>query len=230
MITNDDGINAGGIARLARATQKYGEVWVVAPDVQKSGASQGINLHTPILVKDADFSVSGIKAFAVSGSPADCARIGILSILPEKPDLVLSGINFGYNAGYDVHYSGTVGAAMEAVFQGVPAIAVSEGTNDGYIITDMYLEKVLDELIDKKVADDEILNVNFPTCRPDELKGILYGRTVSRSCIYKDHYNCTQISEGVRSFMIEGEYQEFAEEGSDLHALFNKYISVGTFK
>lgn len=227
MITNDDGVNADGIMRLAKAVCSYGEVWIVAPDKQKSGASHSINLHTPIAVKEVAFPVDGVKAFAVSGSPADCVRIGVLNILPEKPDIVLSGINFGYNAGTDVMYSGTIGAAMEAVFQGIPSVAFSEGTNDGYIITDLWLDKVLKEVMTLNLTTDSILNINFPTCKPDELKGILRDRFVSKSFIYKDHYICNELSDGTKTYMVEGDYQEIAEEGSDLKALFDKYISIG---
>lgn len=230
MITNDDGVNARGIIRLAKAVKSYGEVWVVAPDVQKSGASHSINLHTPIAVCKADFPVDGVKAFAVSGTPADCVRVGVLNILPEKPDIVLSGINFGYNAGTDVMYSGTIGAAMEAVFQGIPAIAFSEGTNDGYIITDLWLDKILSEVMNMELGTDNILNVNFPTCKPEELKGILRNRFVSKSNIFKDSYICNTLPDGTKTYMVEGEYQEKAEEGSDLKALFDKYISIGTVK
>ncbi len=227
MITNDDGVNADGIIRLAKAVRTYGEVWVAAPDEQKSGASHSINLHTPIAVREVDFPVEGVKAYAVSGSPADCVRVGVLNLLPEKPDIVLSGINLGYNAGTDVMYSGTIGAAMEAVFQGIPSVAFSEGTNDGYIITDLWLDKVLKEVMSLNLTTDSILNINFPTCKPDELKGILRDRFVSKSFIYKDHYICNELSDGTKTYMVEGDYQEIAEEGSDLKALFDKYISIG---
>lgn len=230
LITNDDGVNASGIIRLAAAARKYGEVWVVAPDFQRSGASHSINLHDSIDVHEAEFPVPDVKAFAITGTPADCVRLGVLSIMPEKPDIVLSGINFGYNAGSDVQYSGTVGAAMEAVFQKIPAIAFSEGTNDGYIITDMYLESILDELIDTPYVPDEIMNVNFPTCKPEELKGILRNRTVSRGCIYRDHYTCEELADGGRRYMVAGEYNEDVEDGTDLRALSDKYISIGKVK
>lgn len=230
LITNDDGINASGIIRLAKAAQKYGEVWVVAPDFQRSGASHSINLHDSIDVHEAEFPVHGVKAYAITGTPADCVRLGVLSIMPEKPDIVLSGINFGYNAGSDVQYSGTIGAAMEAVFQKIPAIAFSEGTNEGYIITDMYLESILGELIDTPYTPDMIMNVNFPTCKPEELKGILRDRTVSRGCIFRDRYICEELPDGGRRYMVDGIYNEDVEEGSDLRALFDRYISVGQVK
>lgn len=227
MITNDDGVHAAGIIKLAKAVRKYGEVWIAAPDVQKSGASHSINLHTPFEVQNTDFPVEGITAFAVSGSPADCVRVGVLNLLPEKPDIVLSGINFGFNAGTDVMYSGTIGAAMESIFQGIPSAAFSEGANGSNIITDMYLESILDEVMNMELRTDKILNVNIPACSPEKFNGILRDRFVSKSFVYKDHYICNELPDGTKTYMVEGEYTENAEEGSDLKAVFDNYISIG---
>lgn len=227
LITNDDGIDASGIIRLARAAVKYGEVWVAAPDSQRSAASHSITLRTHIDAFRYDFPVEGVTAFSITGTPADCVRVGVLNLMPCKPDIVLSGINFGYNAGTDVQYSATVGAAMEAVFQGIPAAAFSEGTGDGYAVTDMYLDEILSEIIDMPFMPREIININFPTCRPEDVKGILRSRINSAGCIYKDSYDCEEIEGGMR-FMVNGIYNEDVEEGSDLRALFDNYISVGT--
>ena len=114
LITNDDGIQADGLHRLAAAAREFGEVWVVAPDGQRSAASHSITLHSHIDVFPHDFPVPGVRAFTCSGMPGDCVRVGALGILPRRPDAVLSGINDGYNAATDVQYSATVGAAMEA--------------------------------------------------------------------------------------------------------------------
>lgn len=226
LITNDDGINASGIIRLAKAATKYGEVYVVAPESQRSAGSHSITLNTYIDVFEHDFPVAGVKAYAITGTPADCIRLGILNILPEKPDIVLSGINFGYNAGTDVQYSATVGAAMEAVFQQVPAVAFSEATGEGYLVTDKYLDEILAEVIETPYVPREIVNVNFPSCKPEEVKGILRDRTNSAGCIYRDRYNCEEIPGGKR-YRVNGIYNEDVEEGCDLRALFDKYISIG---
>ena len=95
LITNDDGIDAGGLVRLTEAAKDFGEVWVVAPAHQRSAASHSITLREALYVKECDFPVSGVKAFSCSGLPADCVRVGSLSVMPCKPDLVLSGINYG---------------------------------------------------------------------------------------------------------------------------------------
>ena len=228
LITNDDGIDASGIIRLAKAATKYGEVWVVAPESQRSAASHSITLRTYIDAKEYDFPVDGVKAYAISGTPADCVRVGVLNILPEKPDVVLSGINFGYNAGTDVQYSATVGAAMEAVFQGVPAVAISEGTHNGEGTTDKYLDVVLAEVLDIPFKAGQIVNVNFPDCNPDEVKGILRGRVNSYESIFHDRYKCEILDDGTMRFMVDGIFNSDVEEGSDLRALFDNYISIGT--
>lgn len=228
LITNDDGIEASGIIRLARAASKYGEVWVVAPESQRSAASHSITLHTHIDVYERDFPVEGVKAFAISGTPGDCVRLGVLHIMPEKPDIVLSGINFGYNAGTDVQYSATVGAAMEAVFQGIPAVALSEGTGEGYLVTDKYLDEILAEVIDSPYRERQIVNVNFPTCAVNEVQGVLRDRINSAGCIYRDRYNCVDLPDGGKRYKVNGIYNEDVEEGSDLRALFDHFISIGT--
>ena len=97
LITNDDGIEAGGIVRLAEAAAEFGEVWVVAPARQMSAASHSITLHSPVDIYPHSFPVPGVRAFSCSGTPGDCVRVGSLSILPRRPDVVLSGINYGYN-------------------------------------------------------------------------------------------------------------------------------------
>lgn len=231
LITNDDGINAPGIIRLAKVAKKYGEVWIVAPDSQRSGASHSINLHVPITVTKVSFPVEGVEAYQTSGTPADCARVGILSIVPDKPDLVLSGINYGHNAGSDVMYSGTVGAAMEAMFQGIAAIAISEGgCPGGDVVTEEYLEEILDEYVNRGYVEDEIININFPACDLSEVKGILHNRKLSRGRIFTDTYKCVREDGDTRDYMVSGQYGIISEPDTDLRAIHENYISIGIVK
>ncbi|MEE3393949.1 MAG: 5'/3'-nucleotidase SurE [Lachnospiraceae bacterium] len=227
LISNDDGINSHGIARLARAAKNFGEVWVVAPNKQKSGSSHSINLHTPVAVKEEKFKVKGVRAFSVKGSPADCVRIGILNLLPEKPDFVLSGINFGVNAGTDVMYSGTIGAAMEARFQEIPAAAISEGTNIAAANTDEHILEILEEVFNTPLQYNEIVNVNFPDCKPQDCRGVLRDRFVSHSQVYKDSYTADKLTEKITTYMVQGTRGQTYEPGSDLQALRDNYISIG---
>ena len=227
LIVNDDGIEADGILRLAKAATRFGEVWVVAPESQRSAASHSITLNTYIDVYERDFPVPGVKAFAISGQPADCVRVGVLNVLPEKPDVVFSGINYGYNAGTDVQYSATVGAAMEAVFQGIPAIAFSEGTQGGKEITDRYLEEIIEEVIDTPYEWGRIVNVNFPEVSMENFQGIQRNVENSRGFMYKDSYTCEELTDGGRRYRVKGDLQDNAAENTDLRALFDGYIAIG---
>lgn len=226
LITNDDGITADGIIRLAKAARKYGQVWVVAPESQRSAMSHSITLRSHIDIWKHEFPVEGVEAYACSGTPGDCVRVGALNIVPGKPDIVFSGINYGYNCASDIQYSATVGAALEAAFQEIPAIAFSEGTKY-HEVTDAYLEQIIDKLIDKKLPAETIWNVNFPDCPLSQLAGILEERTMSRKVVFSDSYTEEQLISGIRRFMVHGQLREDAEPGSDYRALLDNYISIG---
>lgn len=226
LITNDDGINSDGIVRLARSAKKLGEVWVVAPKEQCSAMSHRITIREPIDVFEADFPVEGVHAYATTATPGDCVRFGILNIIKEKPDVILSGINFGYNSGNDIQYSATVGAAMEGASRGVLSIAVSEGADGVHEVCDEYLDRMLEELVNKPLDYNQIWNLNFPECKLSDFKGILYDRKVSRRGFYEDHFDEEPIPGGLR-LHINGIYQTNGEEGSDFKALVDNYISVG---
>ena len=227
LITNDDGIEADGLIRLARAAVEFGEVWVVAPDSQRSAMSHSVTLRHSIEAWKVDFSVPGVHAFACDGKPADCVRIGALNIVPGKPDHVFSGINYGYNTASDLQYSATAGAAFEAAFQKIHTIAFSEEACEGHEVTDRYLKEIMAELLDKPLGINQIWNVNFPGCRLAECKGILRDRQVSAEAYYVDRYNETKVSEGRISYMVEGIRNYDALEGTDLKAIFDGYVSVG---
>ena len=227
LITNDDGIEADGIVRLARTAVEFGEVWVVAPDSQRSAMSHSITLRHPVEAWKVDFPVPGVHAYACDGKPADCVRIGVLNIVPGKPDHVFSGINYGYNAASDLQYSATAGAAFEASFQRIHTIAFSEDACENHEVTDRYLKEVIVGLLNRPLAMNQIWNVNFPGCRLEECKGILYDRAVSTDEFYKDRYIETKVSKDRISYMVEGIHNYDAWEGTDLKAIFDKYVSVG---
>ncbi len=228
LITNDDGIEAEGIIRLAETAKEFGEVWVIAPAHQRSAASHCITLREPVEIKEADFPVEGVKAFACSGTPADCVRVGSLSVMPYKPDVVLSGINYGYNVASDIQYSATCGAAFEASFQGFISIALSENANQCHDITDAYIKELLSEYIDFRPERNQILNINFPTGKVEECKGIKRDLITSEDSFYHDRYKMIEEREdGTKLYMVDGIYNEDAEEGTDFRAVVDKYISVG---
>lgn len=229
LITNDDGINADGLLRLAKAAQKYGDIWIIAPDSERSAASHSLTIRHSIDVYPVDHPIAGISAFSCSGTPADCVRLGSISIMPKRPDIVLSGINFGYNSATDLQYSATAGAAFEAAFQGIPAIALSECANGCHETTDAFLDELLERYIDIELSYGHILNINFPGCSISDCKGILDNRTVSRGMFYRDNYKLVEnLENGGMRYKIDGIYNEDCEPGTDFEAIVNGYVSVGT--
>ncbi|MBR5722672.1 MAG: 5'/3'-nucleotidase SurE [Oscillospiraceae bacterium] len=229
LITNDDGITADGLIRLAAAAKEFGEVWVVAPDSQRSAASHSITLHSHIDVYPHEFPVKGVHAFSCSGTPADCVRVGSLNVMPQKPDTVLSGINYGFNVASDLQYSATAGAAFEAAFQGCRAIALSEDAVPCHEVADRFLREILSELLILPPSAGQIFNVNFPGCPLSTCGGILRNRTVSEGMIYRDSYREIAALEGggIR-LMVDGQYNQDAEPGTDFRAICDNCVSVGT--
>lgn len=227
LITNDDGIDSAGLARLSKAAMQFGEVWIVAPDSQRSAMSHSITLRHSVEAWKVDFPVPGVHAYACNGKPADCVRIGALNIVPGKPDHVFSGINYGYNVASDLQYSATAGAAFEAAFQRIHTIAFSEDACEDHEVTDKYLNDIMAELLNKPLAVNQIWNVNFPGCRLEECKGILRDRVVSTDVFYEDRYIETRVSEEKISYMVEGIRNYNASEGTDLRAILDHYVSVG---
>lgn len=227
LITNDDGIDSAGLARLSKAAMQFGEVWIVAPDSQRSAMSHSITLRHSVEAWKVDFPVPGVHAYACNGKPADCVRIGALNIVPGKPDHVFSGINYGYNVASDLQYSATAGAAFEAAFQRIHTIAFSEDACEDHEVTDKYLNEIMAELLNKPLAVNQIWNVNFPGCRLEECKGILRDRVVSTDVFYEDRYIETRVSEEKISYMVEGIRNYNASEGTDLRAILDHYVSVG---
>lgn len=230
LVVNDDGITAPGICRLAKTAREFGEVWVVAPDSQCSAMSHRITLHGNLKVKEVPFPIENVFAYSVSGTPADCVKAALLHVLPQKPDIVFSGINNGYNAGLDMLYSGTIGAAMEALVWGIPAIAFSSQCGEDYDVVDEHLYPIIKELLSQKLPVNEIWNVNFPCCALQELKGILRDRKPAQTQFYKDYYEKKELPDGGFVLTEVGVAITSGEEGTDIGAVLSNYISIGTVR
>ena len=228
LITNDDGISSDGLIRLAAAAVKFGRVWVVAPDSQRSASSHSISLHDHLDLFPAAFPVKDVIAYTCSGSPADCVRAGCLSIMPAKPDVVLSGINHGSNTATDIQYSGTAGAAFEGAFQGAHSIAFSEAVSDCHEISDHYLEDILTELIDQRLEWGQVFNVNFPGCTLAECKGIRRDVAVSHGMFFRDEYKkIADLPGGGIRIMVNGIPCKDCEPDTDMRSIIENYISIG---
>lgn len=228
MIVNDDGIRSKGIRILANLAKEFGQVWVVAPEEQCSAMSHCISVKKALTVKRVDFPVEDVQAYSVTGTPADCVKAGMEAIMPEKPDIVFSGINHGYNAGYDIAYSGTVGAAMDALQYGVPAIAYSSDLGEDFSSAERYFSMVTKGILEQEPTLNEVWNVNFPGCDPEEVKGVLWDRVPAPTEYYLDHFELEKLDEDTMLLdMVNIEYCPGQEEGTDIHALNQNCISIG---
>ena len=228
LVVNDDSIHAPGIALLAKAAMELGEVTVVAPAHQCSAMSQKITIRGDMRVDQvADFPVPVKAAYMVDGTPADCVKIAMQYLLEERPDYVFSGINDGYNAGFDIAYSGTVGAALEAVMNGVPAIAFSARENGNPGAAEAYLPVVLEALLARPAEPGRVWNVNFPDCAAAQCKGVLYGRTPAACSFYDNDYVRTGDALSIR---VTNPGPDRCKEGSDIHAVLHGYVSVGAIR
>ncbi len=165
LVTNDDGITAKGIRILAKELANIGRVTVVAPDRERSAQSQALTLNKPIIVNNFDMKTNNVKAWQTSGTPSDCIIWGLVELLKnDKPNIVAAGINHGTNLGINVMYSGTVGAAIEGLNFGLPALAISMDINGGkeadFSIAAKYASKLLFKLLEEKKP--LLLNINVP--------------------------------------------------------------------
>ena len=166
LITNDDGIHAPGIKALEHGLAAVGEVTVIAPDREMSATSQSITLHTPMRIHRID-----ARHYAIAGTPADSVILALYHILPERPDLVVSGINPGGNMGENVVYSGTVGGAMEAAVHGVPSFAISLASRKDldFSIAAAFAAQLAGKILEEGLEREVCLNVNVPR---GEVRGV----------------------------------------------------------
>lgn len=228
LISNDDGINAPGIDALRKAVEPLGDVWVVAPDRPRSATGLGITIHKPLRADKVEFEGNKSKGFAINGTPSDCVKLAIQALLPKTPDIVISGINLGPNLGTDVLYSGTVSAALEAVINGVPSIAVSlaswECPDFGYAAE--FTRKMVKVVLDNGLPDETLLNVNFPLTKCGESpKGLRITRLGKRR--YENIFEKRQDPRGKIYYWMGGEVMDIeADPGTDIAAVKSGEISV----
>jgi 5'-nucleotidase len=182
LLTNDDGVYAPGLRALRKELQKLGEVIVVAPAGEQSAVGHSITLLTPLLVQEVLDEDNRPMGWAVEGRPADCVKLALMELLPEPPDLVVSGLNAGSNAGINVLYSGTVAAAIEAAFFHRTSIAVSlEYTKPkplDFPRAAALARQVIEQILDGRPADGTLFNVNIPSLEKGPVRGI---RTVPQN-------------------------------------------------
>jgi 5'-nucleotidase len=169
LVTNDDGIHSAGLKSLAKALARVGEVWVVAPDRERTAVAHAVTLHKPLRIHETDRRV-----YAVNGTPVDCVNLALLNILPTRPRLLVSGINKGVNLGDDVLYSGTVSAALEGTILGIPSMAVSqEGREQFHFATGAYYAVRVARLILRHgLPEETLVNLNVPNRTVESVTGV----------------------------------------------------------
>lgn len=232
LLTNDDGIHAEGLACLERiANQLSDDVWVVAPETDQSGYAHSLSISEPLRLR----KISD-KHYAVNGTPTDCVIMGARKILPEPPDLILSGINSGLNVADDVTYSGTVAGAMEGALIGIRSIALSQAyiyENDERIVPYETAEALAPALLKKLIATElpigVLLNVNFPNCPPEEAAGPVVASQGKLS--YGIWVEERRDGRSLPYYWLRfGREEPDVKPGTDLHAVRNKQISVTPLK
>jgi 5'-nucleotidase len=220
LVSNDDGIHAPGIAALAKALDPIGEVWVVAPDRERSAVGHALTLHRPIVADQL-----GPRRFAVNGTPSDCVNLALLGLLPVRPHIVVAGVNAGSNLGDDVTYSGTVSAAMEGTLLGVPGLAVSLVKPTGpesYRPAARAAAQLVRRLLRERPGGATLVNVNVP---PGEPRGIKVTRLGRR--LYSEKVVERQDPRGRRYFWIgAGPPAWESGEDTDYAAVHAGYVSV----
>jgi len=213
LVTNDDGFGAPGLAALVRALSPLGDVIVVAPECQQSGVGHRITFGAPIEVREAAFDGAG-AAYAISGSPADCVKLALVRLFPGRIGMVASGINPGPNVGVNVHCSGTVAAAMEAVLYGVKALAVSLNAYDvaSYDAAARYAAEVARDLLEGKLPAGVVFNLNVPDLAYEWVKGLRATRH-SRVGFRERYEEVAAQGRGATGFSLVGEPEA---PGSDM--------------
>ena len=221
LITNDDGYDADGIKILYDLAKTYtDDVWIVAPEFEKSGAS-----HALTFINDLTLKKHGEKFYSVNGSPSDCVVIALDKVLRDKrPNILLSGVNSGVNVAEDVTYSGTIAAAMEGVIRRVPSIAFSQNYDLGkkdqisWDVTKAFLCNVLDKIALSGWDFNTLLNINFPQCKVDEVAGIEItsqgNRETDDLIVWEKEKNLFRI----------GLQRRLGESAKPKHNILNKHI------
>lgn len=228
LLTNDDGVDAFGLKVLEDIARNFtDDVWICAPSVEQSGKGRGITLHDPLRARRLSE-----KRFSVSGTPTDCVQIAVNDLMPSPPDLVLSGVNRGFNLAQDVTLSGTVAGALQGMTLGVPSIAMSQCLDFDIDIeaqwqsSQMYGAPVVSSLLEKGWPADVVININFPDCAAEAVSGIEVTKQGLRD-LHEMHAVKRVDPRGRDYYWLNfHDYAQTLVEGTDLHAVAQNRISV----
>ncbi len=226
LLTNDDGINAPGLAALHKELIKIGEVSVVAPDSEKSAVGHAITLSDPLRVWN--FEKNGeFFGYAIKGTPADCVKIAYWALLEKKPELVVSGINLGSNSGMNVIYSGTVSAATEGTILNIPSFAISltTFTNPDFTYAAKFAAKLAKIVYEKGLPQGTFLNVNVPPAKEEEIRGVAITR--QGKAAYMEHFDKRIDPANRVYYWLTGKKVKIEEDlNVDDFAILKNYVSI----
>ena len=218
LVTNDDGISAKGIRSLFEAVKEFGDVVVIAPDSAQSGMGHAITINEPLRLYDSDL-FGDTPAYACSGTPVDCVKMGVYEILHRKPDLIVSGINHGANTASNVLYSGTMSAAEEGAMENIPSVGFSLCSFDSdadFTASKSVVKNIVKHVLKNGMMDYTCLNVNIPDIPLDELKSIKICR--QSLSFWDDRFDKRKDQFGKPYYWLEGEFLEHDKvEGTDLY-------------
>jgi len=227
LVTNDDGIASPGMHALARALAAVAPVAVVAPEHERSATGHAITLHKPLRATRLILPGLDAPTWATNGTPADCVVLGVLDLLPQRPEVVVSGINAGPNLGGDLTYSGTVSGAMEGAIMGIPSLAVSVAAEDAprFDVAAEVAVRLVQLVREHGLPTDTLLNVNVPNLPLDRLQGIVATRQGRRR--YINRLDKRLDPRGQTYYWLGGEREPAPDdEGTDAWALQQGMISV----
>ncbi len=226
LLTNDDGYNAPGIMALYETLKPHHEVILIAPDKEKSAVGHGISLNDPMRI-DTICLNSGDEIYAISGTPADCIKLGLFELCTTPPDLVISGINPGSNTGVNINYSGTVAAAREAAFNGILSMAVSifrTGNTIDFQGMSQFVIKLVNKIHDYGLPSGTFLNINDPNIPIDEVRGIKITRQASNNV--SKHFDKRSDPKNRYYYWYGNIDRVESEADTDVRALSQNYISI----
>lgn len=229
LLTNDDGIASPALAAIVDVMKEYGEVFVVCPDKDMSAVGHSITFREPLRVLETTVFGRNVKAWTVSGTPADCVKIALDVLVPGEIDFVVSGMNIGSNIGRDSYYSGTIAGAREASFFGIPAVAVSLDVNT--VISDFSEAKklfnnVIEIILGQQYASNLLLNINIPNVVESQCKGVTFAELDFSVKRYK-HLGEIDV-DGNEVYWLTGQPSQltFDELEGDFSLLHENYITV----
>lgn len=235
LLVNDDGFGAKGQLALVKALEKDHTLTVVSPDSERSGFSHALTLHRKVYVAERALpGFSQIPAYSISGTPADCTKMGILLLCEKRPDMVISGINLGENIGTNVCYSGTFSAAAEGAMAGIRSVAVSQAVTSAeddvdFAFAAQFTAGLVESVLDLDIPASIVLNINIPHQNMRPYQGIRV--TAQSNMLYDEHYELIDDKGGgVKTYLLKGKLLPDETPMGDATAMEQGYISISPMK